>query len=511
MRNDFLEKIATGAGIFFIGIFISKILGYLYRLIVARIGPEEYGLLALGFAIVGITVTLSVIGLDSGTLRYVSFYKGKKDEARIKGILSTSLKIGLFLSFVFGFLMFIFSNWIAVNLFHNIKLSFILKAFAFTVPFYSVSRILLSALRAFQKIKYVVYAQNIMENIVKVVLTVILVYLGYGLFGAVIAYLISVMVMSFLVVYFLQKIFPIFKAKLKSIFLTKELISYSWPLMITGLLGLIVGWTDTIMIGYFRSAYEVGIYNAALPTAALMLIVPTALLCLFTPIATELLAKKKELELKQTYKTTMKWIFYINFPVFLLLIFFSRQILGLMFGSVYATGASALSILVFGYLFNSVFLTAQNILEVIKRSKLILFNTLIAAISNVLLNLYLIPRYGIVGGAIGTGFSLILFGFLCWFESCILKKMQPITKHYIKPIIAGAVAIFLVYKLMQILFVKVPLYGLILMAILFFVIYLMLLVLFKGFSIEDRKILRDIEGKIGMRFRFLRKIFRFRF
>ncbi len=70
--NESLRKIAKGAGIGFTGAFIGLALGYISRMIIARfLGPDEYGLVCLGFAGMLIAVTLSSIGLPEGIKRHI--------------------------------------------------------------------------------------------------------------------------------------------------------------------------------------------------------------------------------------------------------------------------------------------------------------------------------------------------------------------------------------------------------------------------------------------------------
>ena len=82
--GESLRKIAKGAGIGFTGTFIG--IGYLSRMVIARfLGASDYGLVCLGFAAMSIATALSMVGLDTGIQRYVSFYKGTGDKERIKG------------------------------------------------------------------------------------------------------------------------------------------------------------------------------------------------------------------------------------------------------------------------------------------------------------------------------------------------------------------------------------------------------------------------------------------
>ena len=73
-----LKTIAKGASLIFVGMFISKLLTYFYRMIVARIGTEEYGLLSLALAVFGILTTISMLGLGTGVIRYFAFYQAKR-------------------------------------------------------------------------------------------------------------------------------------------------------------------------------------------------------------------------------------------------------------------------------------------------------------------------------------------------------------------------------------------------------------------------------------------------
>ena len=76
-ETDSLKKIVKGSSIVFIGIFISKFLAYVYRLLIARVGPEQYGLFSIALGLTGILVTISVLGLNLGLMRYIPFFKGK--------------------------------------------------------------------------------------------------------------------------------------------------------------------------------------------------------------------------------------------------------------------------------------------------------------------------------------------------------------------------------------------------------------------------------------------------
>lgn len=497
LEKDTINTFAKGSIIIFLGMIFSKIFGYIYRLIVARIGVEQYGSLSLGIIIIGIVIMVSTLGLNLGVLRYVSFFIGKKDDQKIKGIINSALKITIPISIIFGLLLFIFSDKISYLIFKNFELSIILKILSISVPFYATARIFLSTMFAFKKVKYVIYAQNITENLLKVLITALLVILGYGVIGATIAYVLAIIGVFILSFYFLQKkIFPFLDGNIKGFFSSKVLLLFSLPLLFSNLIELIIEWADNIIIGIFKGSYFVGIYNSAFPTSMILVMIPVALSALFIPILTDLYAKDYKDKMKDIYKLTTRWIVILNLPLFLLMIFFSKQILSVLFGNEYSIGSSSLIILCLGYFIYSIFIINQQVLLVIKKTNLILINTLIAAVFNIILNLILIPRYGIVGGAIATTTSLIIISILCLIESNIFMRLKLDLINYFKYIFAGGISIILIFILNKQINIPNYILKLIILSLIFALCYLGFIILVKGLNKEDLEILSLIRKKI---------------
>ena len=87
----YIEKIVKGAILVFFSMVFGKLFSYLYVILVAvKLGSHEYGLLSLGMAILSFVTAFSLLGLDEGVLRFVSFYKGKNDSVLLKNTILTS-------------------------------------------------------------------------------------------------------------------------------------------------------------------------------------------------------------------------------------------------------------------------------------------------------------------------------------------------------------------------------------------------------------------------------------
>ncbi|MEW6062894.1 MAG: flippase [Nanoarchaeota archaeon] len=497
MDSSSLKKVTKGAFYVFIGLIVSKLLTYVYRIIVARIGATEYGLLNIGLAVIGVVSIFCLLGFEEGLLRYISYYKALDDKKRVTGLYKSSLKISLAISIVFAILLYYYSNSIAIFIFHNQNLISVLKIFSIVLPFFVVYKLNLASIRALQDIKGWTYIGNIAESAIRLILTVVLILLGLKLFGVIIAYLLTIVFVSTISFYYLTRIVKFVKNKV-STNLTKELVRYSWPLMFSSILIAIMAWTDTLILGYFKTASDVGVYNAALPTSTLLYIIPMALLSLFIPLLTELLALNKRAEFRSLYDTTNRWIFFANFPLFVLLVLFSKQILAILFGQAYINGYTALIILSVGYVIYFAFETSNKILNVLNKTKLVLINTAIATMLNVVLNLILVPILGINGAAIATASSLVSTNFLAFIEVRRFAKLNPLQIIYFKSIAASVVAGFVVYLIKSLIDAQ-SLIAVILLGILFLSIYLAGIALLKSFLPEDIEIIKILQTKTGVK------------
>jgi O-antigen/teichoic acid export membrane protein len=491
-----LKKIIWGAGIMFFGRILGKGIGYFYIMFVARLGAEQYGMLNLGFSIASLLIVLSVLGLDAGILRYVPFYLIKKDKARVKGVLYSAISITSILSLFFFFMMFFFSKQLAINIFHNSSLILIFKIFSLMIPFTALASIFMMSLRAFQRVDYEILNREILEKTARLLFTILLILMGFGVFGASISYVISALTICTVSFFILEKkVFSFLRIKIKPIYFTKELFFYSFPLFLVGILQLTINWADTLMLGYFRTTFEVGLYNAASPTAALMFIMPGALISLFLPIMIQFYTKKKKKEMVKIYDIISRWIFFVNLPVFLLITIFSKQILRIIFGQEYVSASIPLGILAFGYLMYSLAHTSNNMLYMIKKTKIIFIIYLIYTGINLILNYILIPLYGINGAAIATSTSIIVGTLLLFLFNYKFNHLRPFRLSYLKPLFSALISIWIVYILTRIFFKVVLIYGFILMFMLFLLVYLGLLFLFRSFEKEDIEILRIIIDK----------------
>ncbi len=502
-----LQKIAKGAGFVLIGTIIGRLFGYGSRIIIARfLGATDYGLVSLGFAGMSIFATFSLVGMVHGIIRYVSFYKGYEDKERIKGTIISSLKITLPLSLFFTLILFYTADWISIHVFGDANLTAILKIFSIGIPFWVLARSFLSCIVGFQDMKYPVLVEQVFQNVLKLCAIVILFMLGFGVLGVTWGWVLSIILMPFLAFYFLErKIFSIFNRKVKAVAMKKELFYFSFPLMLSGIAGMVMHWMDTIMIGYFRTSAEVGIYNAALPTAQIINTIPGSFTSIFLSVISELYAKNKLEIMRNIYSTVTKWMLFFIAPAFLIILLFSDQIIKIFFGTEYIPGSTALIILTCGFLIIAAAGPDNAILQSLGKTKIVMISNYIGAGMNFLLNFLLIPIYGINGAAIATASSFVLTHIFSLFFVYKTTKMHPFRRNFLKPVFASIIAASVIYGSTK--YVKrVSLFIMIMMFFALLVLYLFLLLFMKGFEEEDLMIMKAIEQRLGIKSDLIRNI-----
>ena len=489
-----LRNIAKGTGIVLFGIIISKFLGYLYRIIIARLGPEAYGELSLGLAGFGILSIVSILGLDMGVLRYISIYKSKNQNEQIKGTITFAMKTTVTIAIILGILLFIFANQISTFFFHTENITILIKIIAFALPFEAMRVIAVNTFKAFSKIQYDVYTRILTENTLKIILTLIFIQLGLSVTGAILAFTLSIIISTIFSLTILQtKVFKLTN-KIKSICKRKEVLLYSIPLLFNSLTIMIITWIDTLMLGFFRTTAEVGVYNAAIPTAKLILILPTAMIGLFIPTISEYLDNKTQL--KRLFYITTKWLLIINLFFISMAIIFSQNILNILFGSQYIAGYIALTILISGYFINGLVYTSRDILMLLKKSKIILIATLIGGTLNIMLNYYLIPIYGFNGAAVATAISLIVLSLILFIKTRIETKIKLINLKLIKVFIVGALSALTTYYIITKITIQNEILLIITGTIIMLIIYPIALYITNSFEKQDTTIMKTIRNKL---------------
>ena len=498
------KSIAKGAGLVFVGLLIGRLLGYLTRLVVARyLGPAEYGLLVLALSVFSLASVIGLAGLQSGLLRFVPEFKGKKEDKKIRPLVYYSLRISVLISAVAAFFIIIFSDQISAGFFHNPGLSTIMKIIGLSIPFGTASSILVGLMMGLKYPKYRVYLDDILKPLSRLAILLAGVLLGFGILGATFAYFLSLIISAAAGFYIFFKISARSGSKLTK-FEKKELLSYSWPTMFSALIFIVMGQIDSLLLGFLKVVSDVGLYNAALPTVDIMVMMHVAGVSLFLPVISELHTRGRVEAVGEMYKKIIKWITMATFPIFIGFVLFPNQILTLLFGAEYSAAGSSLAILSIGYFVNVVLYSGNDILNLFKKTRFNLYASVFAVTLNAVLDYFLIQYYGITGAAIATSVTYAILGATIAYLAYRSSKMSPYNNKTLRVIISGLLTLTIFYIVT--LFINLTIANALFLAPPILFLYLVFLVGFKCFDKEDLAVLASMEKKTGIRIGFIRKL-----
>jgi O-antigen/teichoic acid export membrane protein len=191
----------------------------------------------------------------------------------------------------------------------------------------------------------------------------------------------------------------------------RQLFSEFWrftaPRGLAGVFQVAILWLDTLLIGALRSSGEAAVYTASSRYIVAGQAILAATTQAIAPQIASLLAAKVHDRAEGLYQAATAWLTTFTWPIYLTMAVFS-PVLVRIFGSGFAEGSTVLTILASTMLVSMACGPVDVVLLMGGRSWWSAFNTMIALVVNVVLNLLLIPRYGINGAAIAWSLSILL-------------------------------------------------------------------------------------------------------
>ena len=496
--DDAVKKVAQGAGVTFVGKLISTGFKYATQLLIARLlGAEAFGIYALGIVLYQFGELVSRLGLEAGAVRYVAVHFDADDRSKLKGVLVQTLGLPLILGAMFGTILYVAADSIALTIFDEPDLAEVLRVMAIAVPFGASMMVAAFATTGFHLTKYKVYLLELILPCTTLIFSVVACLLGWQIVGVAIAWLLATLISFLSSLWFIYRLFPdLFKRTVKPTYETRQLLIFSLSLVLGNFLWLVLLWTDVLMLGYFRPAAEVGVYRAASQTSFLMTIVATSLNTMFAPVIASLFSRGDRDKMNELFQTTTRWSFALSLPLFLIVAVVPQELLSL-FGEEFQVGALALVILSLGQLVRAGTGPGVDMLVMSGNERLKVVGDIAAVLMNAVLNLLLIPPLGVGGAAIASAISISAVNLLRLVQVYTVLQVQAFNWGYFKPVAAGAAAGIAGFLIHIVLAASPWLVTLLITAAVILLVYAALLLVL-GIDPSDRVLLQKMLRKVGL-------------
>jgi O-antigen/teichoic acid export membrane protein len=466
---------------------LNGILGFIgLKYIALYMQPYEYGIVGFAYGFVALFSIFGDLGFGAAHVKRIS--EGK-DEGKcigtfasikliLTGVLASATILSIFLwRFILGrgFESPLHEQAVYILLFYFVLANL---TQVFTVTF--------SAKREVAKgqIPYLIY------TIVRVFITIIITYFGFGILTLAYTYLIGE-VFQFITAFYFFKSNPVKRPSLEYL---KNYTRFAFPMAIASAASIVILNIDRVFIQLFWGAEQVGEYFAVFNLSRFILNFSSALVILLLPTISEYHAKNNIDDIRKLTLTSERYLSMITFPIVILLVVLAQPVIHILLSDKYLPALIPLQILPFFVLFEVLSQPYQSQLQGMNMPHIVRNRILLMMIVSVVLNFILVPTdiksLGLKLGGLGaTGSALAIviayfIGFITTriyaFRIANIKGNNKIILHIFAAMIMGIFVYFIINSLTIGRWYE--LIGICLLGLFF---YLSILFILKEFTKED--------------------------
>jgi O-antigen/teichoic acid export membrane protein len=415
--NAEVTKQIRGSSLLMVGRVVSIITNLVVQVLLVRsLSKGDFGIFAYALSIVTMIGTVSTFGLDRGLSRFLAIYEERGEKAKLWGVLVLQLATILGLGLAATALVIGFHGWIGRTLVDDARLGTLLAVMVLLAPLQALDGVAAGIFSAFGQSKEIFLRRYVLAPVLRLVIVGLLVlgdrdvfflgagYVAAGAFG--LALYGSLLLRTFQARGLLTS--PDGSPRKLDLPIA-EVGAFTVPLLASDAMFVVLNTSDVVILGRTAGATAVSSYRAILPVARLNQLALNSFSLLFAPLMARLWARGDRRALGDAYWQTAAWVAVLSFPLFAVVIGLAEPLVVTLFGERYASSVPYLRILATAYYFNAALGFNGVTLKMIGRVWLSASLALGALAFNLAINLLLIPRYGALGAAWGTGLTVAGF------------------------------------------------------------------------------------------------------
>jgi len=406
----FAEKILRIIVGLFVGIYVARYLG-----------PEKFGIFSYALAFVALFGAIAELGVGSVIVRDLVNHPQDRD---------IFLGTAFWLKTAGGVLALVIIS-IAARLVSDdpktISYIFIIASGLLFQSFEVVDYYFQSKVLA----KYVSMC-NLFQLIFSSLLKLYFIFIGASLFWFVLVSLIdqALLAVSYIFAYWRQNIgifFSHFKLRV-----AREVLGNSLPIAFSGLLTVLLFRIDQVMIRSILGLEAVGQYSVAVQLSEIWYFIPMVITGSFFPAVLNAQKNNQKLYHERLLRlhSLLTWI---ALCIILPMALFSDKIVSLLYGKVYNQSSQALTVLIWSVIFVFLGNASKRWFLAENLQHLLFVRTFLGLIINILLNIVLIPAYGIKGAAIATLISYAFTYYVSYLFNPKLRFLLILTTKSLNP------------------------------------------------------------------------------
>ena len=372
-------------------------------------GAGGMGSLVLLIALVEVGALLVKCGFNISLVKWIPEHLTNYSFASAATIFRKCFLIILWVGLALGILIFFTSDIINNTFFKGdiSRLGFIRLA-AILILISACTDYFKDSLRGLKKINQSSLLENILPVSIQWISLAILTYWFFEKNNPLYSYIIALFISGIAGLFFLKKFFEKSNSNEK-IFHQSSLLLFknALPFYIIALAQIILLYSDSLILGFFRNEKEVGLFNISFRVAGYTSFMLAAMNTIAAPVFSELYHAGKMEELRTTVQKTARFTAWISLPVYIIILSWGKNVLSL-FGEEFVPAYFPLVCVATGQFINAYSGSVGNLLMMTSHHNAVRNIHIVSALLNIVLSFLLVPHYGINGSAVSTMISVIV-------------------------------------------------------------------------------------------------------
>ncbi len=367
----------------------------LLPLLTKTIPVADYGAWVQVGITVGLMVILAVVSLDQAVIRFIA---ARTEPDEVRGAMLATLLIATLAALVPCLIMVGASDYLAEHWLREPVGAPLLRLGGAIVVAGTIERFCLIYFRTRHQIAtYSLFYTA--EFYTQLAATAVLLWLGFGVVGAALGMLIgkSAVVLAAGGLALTQV-----GAGRPDLSVLPGYFRFGLPLIPTSLFIWLINLVDRYIVNYFGDAASVGIYAVAYNVGFLTSLFFAPFFLIFVPTASRLWEEGRAPEVRALIEHSLKYLLYLSLPTIIGVSIVSRQLIRTFSTEAYVPGWLVVPIVALAYLGFHLADVHGTILTLGQRTGVLAYVYAASAALNIVLNLLLVPRLGIIGAAIAT-------------------------------------------------------------------------------------------------------------
>jgi O-antigen/teichoic acid export membrane protein len=396
------------------------------------LGANLYGTWSLINVTVLLIFPFAILGLRVAIVRFLA---AEKDMSRVREDFFSVFSVVCFAGIILSLLLYLLSDVFAAHIFKDASFSSYVKLASVLILFNAMFQLLRTFFRVQRKMGLFTTI-SLLYDASQVGLIVLFILLGHKLTGAITALVINGILFNTITLTIILKQIGFQLPRFSRL---KTYLRWGLPLTPNDAIYWIITTSDRYMVSYFIGVTNAGIYNAAycLGNYASFAVMPLGMV--LYPNVIKTYEEGNRDTTKNYFKYSVKYLMMIAIPSAFGLSILAKPLLQILTTPEFVPGSEIVPYVAFGAVVFCFYHIGVYVIQLAGKTELVLILLSSGAGLNIVLNIILIPRLGILGAALATLIAFAIVGVITMIVSRRLFKFDIDIIAIVKTVFASAV------------------------------------------------------------------------